>query len=212
MKTLILGAGGHGQVVADILLSMQENGSEITPIGYLDDDLMLKGQYLLDLPVLGGIANLSNISHDAVIVAIGSNATRQKLFETLHSQGEQFVSACHPRAVIARKVSIGAGSVICAGVVVNPGTVIGLNVILNTGSTIDHHNQIEDHAHIAPGAHLGGDVKIGQGTLIGIGATVMPQCSVGVWSNVGAAALVRHNLPDRVTAVGVPAKVIAPRW
>ncbi len=207
MKIMIIGAGGHGQVVADILLAMQQDGSEVNPIGFLDDDSTLKGQYLLDLPVLGGLADLPNIDHDAVIIGIGGNSTRRNLFEKLRSQGEIFVTALHPRAVIARKVSIGEGSVICAGVVVNTGTEIGVNIILNTGCTVDHHNQIGDHAHIAPGVHLGGDVQIGQGTLVGIGATVMPQRSVGSWSVVGAASMVRHRLPDHVKAAGVPARV-----
>jgi sugar O-acyltransferase (sialic acid O-acetyltransferase NeuD family) len=143
-----------------------------------------------------------------VIVAIGDNATRQRIFERLQSQGERFVVARHPSAVIGAGVQIGPGSMICAGVVVNPSSIIGANVILNTACTVDHHNHIGDHAHVAPGVHLGGDVTIGEGTLIGIGATVMPQRQVGTWSVVGAGALVYTDLPDRVVAVGMPAKVI----
>ena len=194
--------------MADILLRMQEVNTEIVPIGYLDDNLALSGQRLLGLPVLGNIAQLSATSHDATVVAIGDNATRQRLFETLRSQGEYFVIARHPSAVIAPDVRIGPGSMICAGVVVNPSSVIGANVILNTGCTVDHHNRIGNHVHIAPGVHLGGDVSIGEGTLVGIGATVMPQRQVGDWSIVSAGALVHADLLDRVVAAGMPARVI----
>lgn len=208
MRVLILGAGGHAQVVVDILLRMQEADTGITPIGYLDDNPALTGQRLLDLPVLGTIAHLSTIPHDAVVAAIGDNATRQRLFEMLQKRGERFVVARHPSAVIAPDVRIGPGSMICAGVVINPGSVIGANVILNTGCTVDHHNRIGNHVHIAPGVHLGGDVSIGEGTLVGIGATVMPQRRVGDWSVVSAGALVHSDLTDRVVAAGAPARVI----
>jgi sugar O-acyltransferase (sialic acid O-acetyltransferase NeuD family) len=207
-QILILGAGGHAQVIADILLQMQHAGEQATPVGYLDDDPNKQGQLLLGMPVLGRIADLACVVHDALIVAIGDNSTRRNLFDRLLQQGERFVTARHPKAVIASDVRIGAGTAICAGVIINPGAVIGANVILNTGCTVDHHNAIGDHAHIAPGVHLGGDVQIGAGTLVGIGATVMPQRHVGAWSIVGAGALVYADLPSHAVALGVPARVI----
>ena len=208
MRVIILGAGGHAQVVADILLRMAESGINIAPVACLDDNPTLKGQEILGIPILGETAVLPTIPHEAVIIAIGSNPVRQRLYETLKANGEQFVTAQHPTAVIAPDVQIGAGCMICANAVVNTGSVIGVNVILNTGCTVDHHNQIEDHAHIAPGVNLGGTVRIGQGTLVGIGATVMPQRQVGAWSQVGAGAVVTQNLAARITAVGIPAKPI----
>jgi sugar O-acyltransferase (sialic acid O-acetyltransferase NeuD family) len=209
---LIIRAGGHAQVVADILLRTGEQDISIQPIGYLDDNPALQGQRFLGLTVLGAIANLSAIAHDAVIVAIGDNRSRQQVYEKLQNQNERFAVARHPSAVIAPDVQLGPGSMICAGVIVNPASLIGANVILNTGCTIDHHNFIGSHAHIAPGVHLGGEVTIGEGALIGIGATVMPRCRVGAWSVVGAGAVVNRDLPDGVTAMGVPAKVIERKY
>jgi sugar O-acyltransferase (sialic acid O-acetyltransferase NeuD family) len=207
MRVLVLGAGGHGQVVADILLRAQERNTLVQPIGYLDDDPALAGRNL-GLPVLGAITHLSDIAHDAVVIAIGDNVTRRRLFETLKSRGEHFVTAQHPSAVIAPDARVGAGSMICAGVIVNPGSTVGENVILNTACTVDHHNHIGHHAHIAPGVHLGGDVTIGEGALVGIGATIMPQKRVGAWSVVGAGTLVHHDVADRMVAAGVPARII----
>lgn len=205
---IIVGAGGHAQVVANILLQMKDDGGTAIPIGYVDDDSTLAGTELLGLPVLGPTADLETISHDAVILAIGDNQTRKRLFNTLDTGSHQFIAACHPSAVIGRDVSIGAGVMIAANVVINAGSTIGDDVILNTACTIDHHNRIGDHAHIGPGANLGGDVTVGEGSLIGIGATVMPQRRVGAWCTIGAGALVHEDLPDGVTAVGVPARII----
>lgn len=208
MKVLIIGAGGHGQVVADILLRMREAGTEVTPVGYLDDDATRRDQMVLGLPVLGRIEELGGIAHDAVVVAIGNNAFRRGLFRALQEQGEEFFTARHPSAIIAPDVSVGAGSMMSAGVIVNTGSSIGENVILNTGCTVDHHNRIADHVHIAPGVHLGGEVEIGEEALVGIGATVMPRRRIGKGSVVGAGALVHGDVPDGVVVVGVPARII----
>lgn len=208
MRVLILGGGGHAQVVADILLQMASSGAEWQLTGYLDDDPDLVGQQIQGLPVLGSLSRLAEIAHEGVIVAIGDNRTRYRVFAELEQKGECFVAACHPSAIVAPGVQIGSGTAICAGVVINPGSVIGSNVILNTGCTVDHHCRIEDHAHIAPGVHLGGAVSVGRGTLVGIGANVMPQCSIGSWTVVGGGALVRGDLPDGVVAAGLPARVL----
>jgi len=208
MRILVIGAGGHAHVIADILLQMKSSGAGLEPIGYLDDNPDLIGQQIQGLPVLGSLTCLPNIAHDAVILAIGDNAIRYRVFSALAQKGERFVTACHPSAVVASGVQIGPGTAICAGVVVNPGSVIGANVILNTGCTVDHHNRIEDHAHIAPGVHLGGDVSVGEGALVGIGAIVMPRRRIGAWTVVGGGALVRNDLPNGVVAAGLPARVI----
>lgn len=211
MKVLILGAGGHAQVVADALSCAHRAGGTAEPIGYMDDASHLHGQTRLGLPILGTLGQLDAVRHDAIILAIGDNRTRRKLYEELQGCGECFVTAVHPRSVIAPGVQIGPGSVVCAGVVINVESHIGANVILNTGCTIDHHNQIGDHVHIAPGARLGGDVAVDAGALIGMGAVVMPQRRVGAWSVIGAGAVVTEDIPPSTTSVGVPARLIEGR-
>jgi sugar O-acyltransferase (sialic acid O-acetyltransferase NeuD family) len=207
LKVLIIGAGGHAQVVADILNLNYALDKIYKPIGFIDDDESLHDQEFLVGPVLGSSEEISEIAHDGVIIAIGDNKLRAKIYTELSNQGERLINAIHPSAVIANDVTIGAGVVICGGVVVNTGTRIRNNVILNTGSTIDHHNLIHDHVHIAPGCALGGNVEIGEGTMIGIGSTVMPQKSIGAWSTIGAGAVVTNNIPDKVTAFGIPAQI-----
>jgi sugar O-acyltransferase (sialic acid O-acetyltransferase NeuD family) len=205
-RVLILGAGGHAQVVADILLRARDAGQPVTPIGYLDDNASLHGKVFLDLPVLGHIMALDRVPHDAIIIAVGNNQIRKRLADEFSAAGETFAGAHHPAATIAPDVLIGPGAMICAGVVINTGSAIGAHVILNTGCTVDHHNDIESYAHIAPGVHTGGEVIIAEGALIGIGATIAPRTSVGAWATVGAGAVVTKPVPPGVTVVGVPAR------
>jgi len=87
LKTLIVGAGGHGQVVADILLRMRDCGEAVEPVGYVDDNQSLAGQKLLGLPVLGTTHDISKLAHDAVVVAVGDNATRRRLFDRMRESG-----------------------------------------------------------------------------------------------------------------------------
>ncbi|MEZ4866343.1 MAG: NeuD/PglB/VioB family sugar acetyltransferase [Caldilineaceae bacterium] len=209
-RVLIIGAGGHGQVVANILLQARAQGSVWEPIGYLDDNQAIVGQRRLGLPILGAINQLAEITHDGIIIAVGENYRRAELFNRFSAAAEEMITVCHPTAVIAPNVPLGPGTVVGAGVVINPGSRIGANVILNTHCTIEHHNVIGDHAHIAPGACLGGDVEVGDGAMVGIGASVLPQCWIGAWSTVGGGALVHRTVAEHVTVVGVPAQPLLP--
>ena len=167
-----------------------------------------RGRKILGMPVMGTVEHVTAIPHDALVIAVGDNAARARLFHAMEAAGEEFATLCHPAAVVSPDAQVGPGCLICARVVVGTGSVIGADVILNTACTVDHHNRIDDHAHIAPGVHLGGDVTIGAGALIGIGALVMPSRRVGDWSVVGAGALVHRDVPGSVTVAGVPARVL----
>ena len=211
MRVLILGGGGHAQVIADAILSASRLGEELTLAGFLDDNAELTGAVLFGARVLGTIRQVSEFEHDALIVGIGDNVTRARLFDQMQQRGEQFARVVHPRATVADDVRIDDGVVVFAGAVINTGSFIGPNSIINTGATLDHHARIGAHVHIAPGVHLGGAVMLGQGVLLGIGSSVVPGRSIGEWSVIGAGAAVTRDLPSHATAVGVPARMIKSR-
>lgn len=211
MRIVIIGAGGHAQVIADCILRRHERDASVSLVGFVDDRASIRGELILGFPVLGSLRELATIPHDGVVVAIGDNQTRAQIFAWLQKQQETLVNVVHPSAIIAPDVRLGVGIMICPGVVVNSGSVIGDNVIINTGSTIDHHNQIGAHVHIAPGVHLAGNVHIHTGVFVGIGASVIPSRLVGEWAIVGAGAVVTTDLPPWTTNVGVPARTIKSR-
>ncbi len=199
---LVLGAGGHGKVVADILMSQG-----LLVIGFLDDDPTFWGQIRLDLPVLGAIDTYASYTPDGLVMGVGDNKTRRRVVERLGAQASPlWMQAVHPRAIVARSVRLGQDVVIAAGAVINPDAAVGDHVIVNTGATVDHDCIVDDYAHIAPGAHLSGDVRVGEGVLVGIGGSVAPGKSIGDWAVVGAGAVVVRDVPGGVTAIGVPAR------
>ena len=205
-SVLIYGASGHGKVIIDVVI--KEGKYRIVSI--IDDDHTLwKGEFC-GYPVIGGGNVLKDETYrgSRLILAIGDNAARKKLWQTINTLGYELACAVHPSAQIGRNVLIGVGSVIMANTAINPGTKIGENAIINTGATVDHDCVLEDYVHISPGAHLAGKVHVGELTHIGIGASVIQGVKIGRNVIIGAGAVVIDDVPDNVTAVGVPAKVI----
>ena len=200
MKLTIIGASGHGKVVADIA---EKCG--YTEIVFLDDNPQVRkcGDY----PVVGPASLARDFSND-LFVAIGNNAIRARILEGLVSEGHVIATLIHPNAVLAKDVKIGAGTVIMAGVVINPNVTIGKGCIMNTCSSVDHDCQIGAYVHIAVGSHLCGTVSVGDQTMIGAGATVINNVDIAPHCLVGAGATVVNSLPCGGTYVGTPARLV----
>ena len=206
-RVVIWGASGHALVVADIL---RLEGREIA--GFIDDvDATRRGAEFAGARVLGGRDCLPALHAGGVrsaVIAIGDCAVRLRLADVARQHGFALARAVHPRAVLAADVTVGAGTVVCAGAVVNPRSSIGESAIVNTAAPVDPECLIADGAHVGPGAHLGGRVRIGRGAWIGIGATISDRVVIGEESIVGAGAVVLNDVPRRVVAFGVPARVV----
>lgn len=203
-KIIIMGAGGHGQVVADALKQMEV----AEPVAFVDEDRELHGKKIMGIPVPGGNAAISSINHDGIVIALGDNALRKRIFNELRDAGENLFTVIHPSAIIAPDVEIGEGCMILAGAVINTQAEIKDNTIINTNSTIEHHNQIGPHAHIAPGSTLGGEVVIGEEAMVGIGATVLPRIRIGEKSILGGGSTAIKDIPGNAKAAGIPAHTL----
>lgn len=209
---IILGAGGHGRVVLDII----RQSGKFTPIGFLDNNAALHGRRVDGLPVLGGIDKLSQLSslvepansRCSVVIAIGDNGVRRMIAETVEAAGLELPPIIHPSAQIATNVTIGRGVVICAGALVCAHSQIGDYAILNTGCIVDHESMIGTAVHICPGVRLAGHVTLESGAFIGIGSTVIQNVRIGFEAIVGAGAVVTCNVDPMTTVVGVPAREI----
>lgn len=202
---VIVGASGHGKVVADIA---RKNG--YVDIAFLDDNLATGS--CGDYQVVGRCKEALRYRNSDFIVAIGNAGVRRKIQTELSEMGLHIVSLIHPAAVIASEVKIGIGTVVMAGAVINPCAEIGHGCIVNTCASVDHDCRIGDYVHVSVGAHVAGTVVIGNNTWIGAGATVSNNIRVVADCMIGAGAVVVGDLEKPGTYIGVPARMtdIAP--
>lgn len=199
-RLVIIGAGGHGKVVADIA---HLNGYE--DIVFLDDN---PGLSEVDgYRVVGPVSSFGRHGSCDFVVAVGDAGVRSRIQTRLEDAGECVVTLVHPSAVVAGDAEIGAGSVVMAGAVINPSASLGRGCIINTGATVDHDCAVGDFAHVSVGAHLAGAVSVGDGTWVGIGAVVSNNISICPGCVIGAGAAVVRNINVPGTYVGVPAKL-----
>lgn len=200
-KLLIIGASGHGKVVADIALKMNKWQS----ISFLDDDENIKSS--IGIKVIGKSSDaVKHLDDFEIFVGIGNNSIREKIQEKLEANGASIPTLIHPKAVIGENVELYPGTVVMAGAVINCCTRIGKGCIINTGATIDHDNIIEDYVHISPGVHLAGTVKVGQGSWLGIGSIVSNNVNITSGCRFGAGAVVVGDIFETGIYVGIPAK------
>lgn len=210
MKSLVIvGAGGHGAVVADAA-ACAATWSRIT----FYDDLWPSLQDTTGYPVAGTIAALRHRVADGwppglqLLFAIGDNRIRMALTQEFLGLGADLATIVHPAAVISRSSAIGPGTVVCARAVVNPRSRVGIACIVNTGAVVEHDVDIGYGTHIGPAAALAGDVRVGSLVTIGIGACVIPGMKIGDGAIVGAGASVVRDVEPGSTVVGTPARRI----
>jgi sugar O-acyltransferase (sialic acid O-acetyltransferase NeuD family) len=192
----LYGASGHGKVVIEI--------AELTNksiAGLVDTDPAIKN--LFEYPV----SSEPPADIDAhFVISVGDNSIRKKI--ALELKGRMIETLVHPRSNLSQRANLGEGTVVMAGVTVNSYAYIGKHCILNTNASIDHDCHIEDFVHISPNVALAGNVTIGEGTHIGIGACVIQGINIGKWCTIGAGAVIIQDVPDGVTVVGNPGKII----
>lgn len=198
---MIIGAGGHGKVVADIV---REAGD--TVLGFLDDHAPV-GSALENYQVLGKTQDFTAFRDAEFIVAVGNGELRQRLVERL--KGAKFYTAIHPKAIISSfGTCIEEGTVIMAAAVVNACAKIGAHSIINTAAVVEHDNRIGSYGHVAVGARLAGYVTLEDRVWIGIGAVVSNNVSICADCTVGAGAVVIKDIKEPGTYAGVPARKI----
>jgi sugar O-acyltransferase (sialic acid O-acetyltransferase NeuD family) len=200
---LIIGASGHGRVIADIASKM----NKWQEIAFLDDDETIKES--MGIEVIGKVIDAFNcVEEYDIFVAIGNNKIREKVQGQLEDLGASIPALIHPTAVIGEQVELNLGTVVMAGAVINCCTKVGKGCIINTGVTLDHDDLIEDYVHISPGTNVAGTVRIGKGSWLGIGSVVSNKVNICSGCRVGAGAVVIKDIDEAGTYVGVPAKKV----
>ena len=204
-RVLIIGAGGHGRVVHEIL----SHAANIVEQGFIWCDGHKShdpwGRLRCVRP------DTPCVDASAYIVAIGDNRAREEMTAAPAATGMTIIRAVHHTTSVLGDAFVSKrGTVICAHAVVGVDSVVRDGAIINTAATVDHECRIGAFAHICPGVHLAGHVMVGNYATIGTGAVVIPGVSVGEGSYVGAGAVVIGDVQPYSMVVGNPARHI--RW
>ncbi len=197
-KIIIIGAGGHGRVIADMARAL---GDEV--MGFLDDR---DRNCFSGMNILGKIAEARAFARMGTqfVIGIGDNQTRKRIAADL--KGFPFATLIHPSAVVAKTARIGQGTVVMANAVISVSGEVGQHCIINTAASVDHDNTLEDYVHLSPGVCTAGNVFIGAETWLGIGSVVSSNLTICAHCVIGAGAAVVRNIVKAGTYVGVPAK------
>lgn len=197
----IVGASGHGKVVADLAESL---GFTV----YFYDDAYPSKTHIEHWPIYGSCTDLialNNVNNKHVVVAIGNNEIRQQKIQLLQQNNFNLIALIHPSAVISQYATIAHGSVVFSGAIINAFASVGIGCIVNTSAIIEHDCVIGDFTHICPNVALAGGVTIGSRSWVGIGSQVKQLATIGNNCLIGAGSTVLKNIPDNVTAFGSPA-------
>ena len=203
MKILaILGASGHGKVVAEI--AELSGWDEIV----FFDDAFPEVNAVGEWRVIGATGDLlaERDKYSAAIVAIGNNGIRLDKSKYLIANGFELATLVHPSSTISKYAKLDEGSVVMAGAVINPFVSVGMSSIINTACSIDHDCVLGEGVHISPGVHIAGGVSIGDLCWLGIGAVVKQYIEISHSVVVGAGAVVVNNIDPNLLVKGIPAK------
>ena len=180
MTVHILGNGGHGRDLADIVKA-------VGAVPSMHDDNQDRGAPLPD-----GVSFLLGIAEPH------ARAARD------YAQNQPY-SLHHPSVI--GSAACGFGAVIGAGTTIGPGVTLGRHAHVGAGCTLTR-TTIGDYCQVAPGVDIAGDVTIGDRVFVGVGATIRNLVTIGDDAVIGAGAVVIHDVPAGATVVGIPAKVI----
>jgi sugar O-acyltransferase (sialic acid O-acetyltransferase NeuD family) len=209
---VILGAGGMARDTLDVVEARIDDGADEEVLGFLvDAGYGAPGSMVNGKPILGDLTWLRDRPDVEVVCAIGAPADRRRVVERVTELGAKFCTLVHPRAIVTKRVVLGAGVIVTAGVILANNIEIGDHAILNLGSTIGHDGRVGAFVTVAPGAHLNGNVSVGAGTYVGTGASVIEKTKIGEWAVVGVAAGVVRDVPSNATVIGNPAHVLLTR-
>jgi sugar O-acyltransferase (sialic acid O-acetyltransferase NeuD family) len=215
-ELVLIGGGGHALVVLEAA-----RAAGLSVRGFFDDDDACPLASLAErlggigaithsdeterLGAPGALGSMSDLPAPAIL-ALGGLASRRHMIERLASAAWERV--VHPSAIVSPTASIGEGVYIGAGAVVNARATVGDHAIINTGAIVEHDCELGENAHVAPRTVLGGGAAVGRDTLIGIGATVLPRVRIGAHCVLAAGGAAVHDIPDKTTAVGSPARAV----
>ncbi|MBB0995310.1 sugar O-acyltransferase [Dietzia sp. SLG510A3-3B2-2] len=210
---VILGAGGHGREVMDIVndINAQPRGGaprEIFDfIGFLDDgepDMARLSR--IGARFIGATSELDSLPEGCkYTIGIGSGTARRKLDMAATAAGLEPATLIHSSVTIGSDVRIAPGAVICAQVSVTTNVSIGRHAHINRNSAIGHDVELSAYSTVNPVCAISGEVRVGEEAMVGTNSAINQGLSIGRGAIVAAGAAVTKSVEEYTMVAGVPA-------
>lgn len=200
----VYGAGGLGVETMDILL-------ELRLLGKLPNVIF---EFVVDQPKTSFVAGIPVTAYQDCLpggrctIGVGEPSVRQTLKMKALEKGLRLSSVVSKRAFVSDSAVIEDGAVVAPFASIQSFARVGSNVSVNTQAIIGHHVQLHDDAVISSQVNLGGGSIVGKSSYIGMGALVLEKVKIGDWAIVGMGSVVYKDIPDRMVALGSPARVV----
>lgn len=202
-RLLILGTGTFAEEIADVAAEM--DGFQIA--GFIENrDRSRCERPLQSLPVHWVDELVSLAGTHQVICGLGTTL-REQFTDQADALGVRYATLIHPTARVSPTSTLDAGCIVSVRSVIAAHSHLARHVSVNRGALIGHHTRIDEFVTVGPGANIAGNCIIGPRTYVGMGAIVIDHITIGAGCVIGAGAVVTKDLPDRVLAVGIPARI-----
>jgi len=207
---VIIGCGGFGREVHDVVDAINEVEPSWDLLGYLDDRPDQTNVHLVESrgsKVLGDTDWMLSAPRDVrFVIGIGTGKVRRTIDERLCAAGFTAATLVHPSATFGHDVRLGQGSVICAGVRATTHISLGRHVHLNLNTTVGHDCTLEDYVTVNPLVAISGCVSVGTESMLGTHSAILQNLALGERCVVGAGSCVVKDVPSDVVVKGVPAR------
>lgn len=206
-KLIIVGGGGLGRIVYDIVTQNPNFLEHYEVSGFLDTraDLVLPEE--IPVPLLGNPLDYRVQEDEVFFVAVGLPDWRKRLVAPLLAQGANFISYSHGSSVAAR-TRVGQGSFLTPGAVVSVDCEIGAFTYLDTYVILGHDVVLGEHCMVGAASFLAGGVRVGAGVSIHPRAIIAKGVTIGENAIIGIGSVVVKDVPAGVTVFGNPARII----
>ena len=204
-KLVIVGAGGHGREMLDIVEALNEAGrAEWEFLGFVDDG-EVDGDRLARRAAR--IVREEDLDPAGVryVIGVGDSGSREQIDKRMSASGFEATTLVHPSASLGGDVRLAPGVVLAAGARVTTNVTLGRHSQLNVGACVSHDCVVGDYVTLSPGTFVNGECEVGDRAFFGTGAIVTPRTRIGGGATVAAGAVVLADVPAGTTVMGVPA-------
>lgn len=169
---LIVGAGGHGHVVAELA-----RACGYSRIDFADDRSPGAAGALSDIPSLAP-------RYSATAVSIGNLPLRKALLDRLASLPVPIPALVHPASTVSPSAQIGPGALVLPGAIVHTNAVVGMGAIISAGAVIDHDAVVGPCAHVDAGAVVAARASVPPLTKVPAGTCVRPDSPINAGGGI----------------------------